>query len=95
VRTGRRIARNVSSEPGISQADARLELEDLIRSRDNRSTEVLMLRAAGYEWKEIAQVFQATVAAIRNSFWREIVKLRRGAQEAPRATSTSRNFRGS
>jgi hypothetical protein len=35
-----------------------------------------MLRAAGYEWKEIAQVFGTTVAAIRNGFWREIEKMR-------------------
>jgi len=64
----------------VSQADARLELEDLIRRRlSDRSTEVLMLRALGYDWKEIAQVFGMTVSAIRNRFWREIWKIRQSS----------------
>lgn len=60
----------------VVQADARLDLEKLIRRLSRRNNKVLMLRAAGYEWKEIAPVFETTVAAIRNSFWREIEKIR-------------------
>jgi hypothetical protein len=38
-----------------------------------------MLRAAGYEWREIAEIFETTVPAIRSSFWREIEKMKWGA----------------
>ena len=62
----------------ISQADAHLELEKVVRRLSARNVEVLMLRAAGYEWKEIARVFGTTVAALRSSFWREIEKIRYG-----------------
>lgn len=61
----------------LALADARLDLEKLIRRLSRRNNEVLMLRAAGYEWKEIAQLYETTAAAIRNSFWREIVRIRR------------------
>lgn len=70
----------------VNQADARLELEKLIRRLSQRSTEVLTLRAAGYEWEEIAELFETTVAAIRNSFWREIGKIRQRVE--PRTTIT-------
>lgn len=60
----------------LAQVNARLDLEKLIRRLGRRNNEVLMLRAAGYEWKEIAQLFETTAAAIRNSFWREIQKIR-------------------
>lgn len=63
----------------VAQADAQFDREKLIRRLSTRSSEVLMLRAAGYEWKEIAQVFGTTVAAIRNRFWREIWKIRGSA----------------
>lgn len=65
-----------SAKDWVAQADARLDLDKLIRRLSKRSTEVLMLRAAGYEWKEIAQLFGTTAASIRNSFWREIWKIR-------------------
>lgn len=60
----------------LAQADARLDLERVLRRLSGRHAEVLMLRAAGYQWKEVAQTFGTTVAAIRNSFWREIEKIR-------------------
>lgn len=62
----------------LAQANARVDLEKVVRRLTPRSAEVLTLRAAGYAWKEIAQVYQTTVAAIRNSFWREIEKIRCG-----------------
>lgn len=71
----------------VERADARLELEKLIRRLSQRSTEVLTLRAAGYEWEEIAELFETTAAAIRNSFWREIEKIRSSVQ--PRVHSTA------
>jgi DNA-directed RNA polymerase specialized sigma24 family protein len=59
-----------------AQANARLDLEKLIRRLSANNNQVLMLRAAGYEWKEIAQMFKTTATAIRNRFWREIEKIR-------------------
>jgi DNA-directed RNA polymerase specialized sigma24 family protein len=67
------------AERWLDQANGRLDLEKLVRRLTSRNAEVLMLRAAGYEWKEIAELFETTVAAIRNSFWREIEKMRRSA----------------
>jgi DNA-directed RNA polymerase specialized sigma24 family protein len=60
----------------MRQADARLALDGVIRGLRQRNRDVLSLRAAGYEWKEIAQIFGMSVSAIRNGFWREIGGLR-------------------
>ena len=68
-----------SSESWVVRAEARLELEKLIRKLSARNAEVLMLRAAGFEWKEIASSFGESVANIRNRFWREIDRLARSS----------------
>jgi DNA-directed RNA polymerase specialized sigma24 family protein len=60
----------------LARANARLDLEKFIRRLTGRHAEVLMLRAAGYEWREIAEMYGTTVGAIRSSFWREIEKLK-------------------
>lgn len=60
----------------VRQIDARLDLERIIRQLSERNAAILTLRAAEYEWKEIAELFGVSVAAIRNSFWREIEKIR-------------------
>jgi len=60
----------------LARANARLDLEKFVRRLGGRHAEVLMLRAAGYEWREIAEMYQTTVGAIRSSFWREIEKLK-------------------
>jgi DNA-directed RNA polymerase specialized sigma24 family protein len=65
-----------STTSWISQVDARLQLEGLVRRLSAKNADVLMLRAAGYEWKEIASIFGASVASVRNGFWREVEKLR-------------------
>jgi len=62
----------------IRQANARLELQNIVRQLSERNGAVLMLRASAYEWKEIAQLFGVSVAAVRNSFWREVGKIRWG-----------------
>jgi DNA-directed RNA polymerase specialized sigma24 family protein len=67
----------------IRQADARLDLQNIVRQLSERNGAVLMLRAAAYEWKEIAQLFGASGAAVRNSFWREVEKIRRGFRNDP------------
>jgi DNA-directed RNA polymerase specialized sigma24 family protein len=60
----------------LAQTNARLELEKIVRQLSDRNAEVLMLRTAGFEWKQIAQIFGDSVAAVRNSFWREIGRIR-------------------
>jgi DNA-directed RNA polymerase specialized sigma24 family protein len=54
------------------QTEARIDLENIVRQLSERSSTVLALRYAGYEWKEIAQLLGTSVASIRNSFWREV-----------------------
>jgi len=60
----------------VRQVEARLDLERIVRQLSERSAAVLTLRAAEYEWKEIASLFGVSVAAVRNSFWREIERIR-------------------
>jgi DNA-directed RNA polymerase specialized sigma24 family protein len=64
----------------VRQVDARLDFEKIVRQLSERNAAVLTLRAAEYEWKEIADLFGVSVAAVRNSFWREIERIRRGAR---------------
>jgi len=60
----------------VRQVDARLDLERIVRQLSERNAAVLTLRAAAYEWKEIALLLGVSVAAVRNSFWREIERIR-------------------
>jgi DNA-directed RNA polymerase specialized sigma24 family protein len=62
------------------QVDARLELENIVRKLSERNSTVLALRAAGYDWEEVAQALGTSVAAIRNGFWREVRDVRRKFQ---------------
>jgi len=64
-----------STESWIARAEVRLELERLIRRLSTKNAEVLALRAAGFEWKEIAHCFGESVTNVRNRFWREIARL--------------------
>ena len=58
------------------QVDARLDLERIVRHLSDRSSTVLALRWAGFDWKEIAQLLGTSVAVVRNGFWREIKQAR-------------------
>jgi DNA-directed RNA polymerase specialized sigma24 family protein len=62
------------------QADARLDLENIVRRLSDRNSTVLALRAAGHNWGEVAQLLGTSVAAVRNSFWREVKDVRRKLQ---------------
>lgn len=70
------LSKQTADNVWVRQANARLDLEKIVRQLSERNAAVLTLRAAEYEWKEIAQRFGVSVAAIRNSFWREIEKIR-------------------
>jgi DNA-directed RNA polymerase specialized sigma24 family protein len=61
----------------IRQANAQLELENIVRKLNERNGTVLALRCAGYNWEEVAQKFGTSVTRIRNGFWREVKDLRK------------------
>jgi hypothetical protein len=63
-------------ESWIRKLNARLDLENKVRQLSPRNGQVLMLRAAGFDWPEIAQRFGSSVVAVRNSFWREVARIR-------------------
>jgi DNA-directed RNA polymerase specialized sigma24 family protein len=67
----------------VRQVEARLDLERIVRQLSDRNAAVLTLKAAAYEWKDIADFFGVSVAGIRNSFWREIEKIRRATPGQP------------
>jgi DNA-directed RNA polymerase specialized sigma24 family protein len=78
------LSQRAADNGWVRQVDARLDFEKIVRQLSERNAAVLTLRAAEFEWKEIAQLFGVSVAAIRNSFWREIEKIRRGIDRCER-----------
>lgn len=70
------LAKRATGNSWVAQANARLELENLVRRLSRRNADVLLLRAAGYEWRDIATLFGVSAAALRTAFWREIDRLR-------------------
>ena len=70
------LSRGIADDRWMSGIYSRLRLENVVRKLTARNGNVLMLRAAGYEWKEIAAIFGSSVATVRNRFWREIDRLR-------------------
>jgi DNA-directed RNA polymerase specialized sigma24 family protein len=54
------------------QVNARLDLENIVRKLSKRNGTVFALRGAGHSWEEVAHLLGTSVAAIRNSFWREL-----------------------
>lgn len=70
------FSNQAAAENWIEKVNARLDLENTVRKLSERNGFVLMLRAAGFEWKEIARILGTSPAALRNSFWRELAKLR-------------------
>src|SRR6202035_2200192 len=76
----RELSQYAADNAWVRQVDTRLDFEKIVRQLSERNASVLTLRAAEFEWKEIADLFGVSVSAIRNSFWREIERIRRGAQ---------------
>lgn len=54
------------------RVEARIDLENIVRRLSERSSTMLALRYAGYDWQEIAQLLGMSVTGARNSFWREV-----------------------
>lgn len=71
------LARRTLDELWVRQVHARLDIERTISRLSEKNGQVLSLRAAGFEWPEIAQLFGMSVAAVRGGFWREIRRIRR------------------
>jgi DNA-directed RNA polymerase specialized sigma24 family protein len=77
------LSNQAADDAWIRQVDAHLDLHKIVRQLTERNGAVLLLRAAEYEWKEIAELFGVSVAAVRNSFWREVGKMRWGIRDDP------------
>jgi RNA polymerase sigma factor (sigma-70 family) len=52
--------------------ESRIDLERLVRKLSTRSRTILVLRDAGYEWREIASLLRVTVPAAKSTFRREL-----------------------
>src|SRR5580704_9109429 len=74
------LSQHAADNGWVRQVDTRLDFEKIVRRLSETNAAVLTLRAAEYDWKEIADLFGVSVAAVRNSFWREIERIRRGAR---------------
>jgi DNA-directed RNA polymerase specialized sigma24 family protein len=74
------LSQHATDNTWARQVNARMDFEKIVRQLSERNAAVLTLRAAQYEWKEIACLFGVSVAAIRNSFWREIGRIRCGTR---------------
>jgi DNA-directed RNA polymerase specialized sigma24 family protein len=66
------LSDRIADENWMSRANCRLDLERILRQLSIRNAKILLLRAAGYKWKEIAYLLGTSVARVRNGFWREI-----------------------
>ena len=75
---GSEFPNQTASNGWIRQVDTRLDLQNIVRRLSERNGMVLTLKSAEYEWNEIAEIFGMSVAALRNSFWREVEKIRLG-----------------
>ena len=64
------------------QVEARIDLDNLVRRLSQRSSTILALRYAGYDWQEIARLLGTSVTSIRNSFWREVRRITREIRAA-------------
>jgi DNA-directed RNA polymerase specialized sigma24 family protein len=75
------LSHRTIGENWTARVDARLDLENIVRQLSERHGNALMLKAAGYEWREIAQLQGCSIAAIRNGFWREIARIRNSLED--------------
>jgi RNA polymerase sigma factor (sigma-70 family) len=62
----------VAVRGSLEAIESQIDLEKLVRRLSARSRTVLILRYAGYDWKEIAALLRITVAAAKNNFRREL-----------------------
>lgn len=65
------------------EADRRIFLAELIRALSKENRSILRLRRAGYEWAQIAKMFNANPSSLRRNFWAEIRKVYSEFTEIP------------
>jgi DNA-directed RNA polymerase specialized sigma24 family protein len=73
----RELAIRAIDDGSMRRVNACLDLENIVQRLSDANSGVLMLRAAGFEWKEIAKIFGTSVATLRNRFWRELDKIKK------------------
>ena len=71
------LAIRAIDDGAMRRFNACLDLESIVQRLSGRNSAVLMLRAAGFKWNEVAELFGTSVATVRNRFWREIDKIRK------------------
>src|SRR5579864_4822790 len=69
------LSAHVRDNGWVHRIDATLDLQKIFMQLSENNGAILLLRAEGFEWKEIARRLDTSVPTIRNSFWREIDKL--------------------
>jgi RNA polymerase sigma factor (sigma-70 family) len=55
-----------------TEVELRIDMDRLVRRLSERTRTILLLREAGYEWKEIAVRLGVTVSTAKNTFCREL-----------------------
>jgi hypothetical protein len=70
------LAIRAIDDRAVRRLNASLDLESIVQRLSHTNSAVLMLRAAGFEWKEIAELCGSSVATVRNRFWREITAVK-------------------
>ena len=70
------LSSRAAGEGWTAQVHARLDLRNIVRQLSERNAAVLTLRAAEYEWKEIASLLGTSVAGVKNGFWREVKRIK-------------------
>jgi RNA polymerase sigma factor (sigma-70 family) len=66
------ILEPVAARGSLEAIESQIDLEKLVRRLSARSRTVLILRYAGYDWKEIAALLRITIPAAKNNFRREL-----------------------
>jgi RNA polymerase sigma factor (sigma-70 family) len=64
----------VAASGSLEAIESRIDLERLVRKLSARSRTILVLRHAGYEWKEIASLLRVTVPTAKSTFRRELLE---------------------
>lgn len=59
----------------LEAIESQIDLERVVRKLSSRARTILVLRHAGYDWREIAALLQVTVPSAKSTFKRELREL--------------------
>ena len=82
------LAIRAIDDGSMRRLNACLDLESIVQRLSHTNSAVLMLRTAGFEWKEVAELFGTSVATVRNRFWREITAAKIGQHSRSRTAKS-------